>query len=135
MTDDLQTLCQKLGYEFGDKALLRQALTHKSAGPSHYQRLEFLGDRVMGLIVAETLMARFARSQEGELTKRFVRLVDQSFLADVARQLQLDTMVIVGAPERDQDLPNNPAILADVVEAIIAALYCDGGMEAARGFI
>ncbi len=124
------------GYVFSDPALLETALTHRSAAPdrlSGYERLEFLGDRVLGLCVADMLMAAFPDEPEGALSRRLSALVCRDTLALVAVESGLDSRIRLGKGEREAG--PNPAILADACEAVIGALYCDGGLEAARGFI
>ncbi|MHA1113436.1 MAG: ribonuclease III [Alphaproteobacteria bacterium] len=123
---------------FERPALLREALTHASAAgraePS-YERLEFLGDRVLGLVVAETLFDRFPDEDEGALARRFAALVRREALAEVALMIGLGEFLILSSGEDDSGARANPAILADACEALIAALYRDGGMDAARVFI
>ena len=133
-----------LGYRFARPELLDEALTHRSAGhvggtrqravaPS-YERLEFLGDRVVGLVVAEMLLTGFPGEAEGALTRRFAALVRKETLAEVA--LEFDLADHIRLPSIEQPAARrNPSLLADVCEAVIAALYLDGGMPAARSFI
>lgn len=132
-----QRLEQRLGYTFRDPALLRHALTHSSAvvqAEESYERLEFLGDRVLGLVVADILLARFPEDPEGHLSKRLNSLVRRETLADIARDLALGPALVLG-PSEDVGGRDNASILADVVEAVIAALYIDGGLDAAQRFI
>ena len=132
----LEALCGRIGHEFRDMALLDRALTHAShltTGRKDYERLEFLGDRVLGLVAAEELYSRFPRSPEGMLARRLVVLVRQDACAEVARELGLPDYIRKG--HRAGGLANNPRVLGDACEAIIAAIYLDGGLEAARGFI
>ena len=134
MTD----LAQRLGHRFAQPELLRRALTHPSAaiGPTDsYERLEFLGDRVLGLIVADLLLARFPREAEGALARRLAALVRREALAEVARELDLGGHLALAKAERQAGEADNPALLADTCEAVIGALYLDGGLEAARGFV
>lgn len=131
----------RLGHSFKEGGQLQRALTHSSAlarskgGRSSYERLEFLGDRVLGLVVADLLLRRFPDESEGELAKRFAYLVSGEILAKVARQIELGPLIAFSRGEADSGGSDNPAILADVMEAVIAALYRDGGLEAARRFI
>jgi ribonuclease-3 len=131
----------RLGHRFKEGAQLQRALTHSSAlarskgGRGSYERLEFLGDRVLGLVVADLLLRRFPEESEGELAKRFAYLVSGEILARVAREIDLGPYIAFSRGEADSGGSDNPAILADVMEAVIAALYRDGGLEAARGFI
>jgi ribonuclease-3 len=132
---DLET---RLGYAFKRPELLAQALTHPSAAQRHaggYERLEFLGDRVLALVVAETLFSAFAKEREGALAKRHAGLVRQSALVEVARRLDLGRDLSVSKGEEDSGARDSPAVLADTMEAVIAALYLDGGIDAARAFI
>jgi len=127
-----------LPYRFKDRTLLDQALTHRSveaAGGADYERLEFLGDRVLGLVVTEMLMVTFPAEREGALAKRLAALVRQETLAAVARDIGLGRHVRLSRGEADGGGRENDAILADVCEAVIAAIYRDGGLDAARGFI
>jgi len=142
------SLEDRLGYGFADPALLEAALTHpslgggrrtqkRSTGPAGrpgfaYERLEFLGDRVLGLIVAERLMARFPDEPEGGLTRRHAALVQAEALARVARGMDLGPALKLSAGESGGGGRDNPALLADACEAVIGAVYLDGGLEAAR---
>lgn len=127
------------GYSFHDPELARLALTHRSAigrGRSKtYERLEFLGDRVLALVIADLLYDHFPDEDEGSLAKRLVALVRRETLADVASSLGLAPLIELSRGEEDAGGRQNPAILADVCEALIGAMYRDGGMRAARAFI
>ena len=127
-----------LGHGFRDAGLLEQALTHPSASsparPDN-QRLEFLGDRVLGLCVAEALLQAYPDAAEGALAPRFNALVRRETLAEVAAEIGLGQHLRLGRSEAISGGRRKAAILADAAEAVIAALYLDGGMEAARGFI
>ena len=126
-----------LGHQFSDPALLHEALTHPSASAQgrSYERLEFLGDRVLGLAVADLLLARFPDESEGDLARRLAALVTREPLAAVARELGLSRHLILAKSEEDTGGRENPAILGDCCEAVIGALYLDGGYELARDFI
>lgn len=127
-----------LGHEFADPSLLEEALTHRSAGVGRiigYERLEFLGDRVLGLVVADMLMDAFPAENEGALARRLAALVREETLADVARDIGLGAEIRLGSGESEGGGRENNAILADVCEAVIAAIYRDGGLETARRFI
>ncbi|MCC9622948.1 ribonuclease III [Thalassospira sp. MA62] len=130
-----------IDYDFSDPDLLRIALTHRSAAKGKdalsggNERLEFLGDRVLGLVVAEMLYTRFGREREGAMAKRFVALVRRETLARVAQQIDLGHHIQMAKGERAAGADENPAILSDCMEAVIAALYLDGGLEPARRFI
>lgn len=123
-------LAQRLNDVIRQPGLLEQALTHPSFGSGHYQRLEFLGDRVLGLVVADLLFSRFPQADEGELSRRFTLLVREATLADIGRGWQLQEDIRLGAGEGLKT-----AILADVVEAVLGALYLEGGLEAVRGLV
>lgn len=134
-----------LGYGFRDPALLEEALTHASTvrpggggrqgAQRSYQRLEFLGDRVLGLIIAHLMIERFPNDGEGALTHRHVALVRKEALAQVAEAIGLGRWLHVAASELDQPGGPKAALLADSCEALIGALYLDGGLEAARAFV
>lgn len=134
-TLDLQ---DRLGHRFAGSDLLTRALTHASAEADitrNNERLEFLGDRVLALIIADLLLARFADQSEGGLALRLNALVRRETLADVARDIGLAGAIIMASAERSSGGSDKPAILADTCEALIAALYLDGGMAAARNFV
>jgi ribonuclease III len=139
-----------LGHDFARPALLAEALTHPSALPSaqkgrrrtrrasvprDYERLEFLGDRVLGLVIADLLWRRFDTEPEGPLTRRHAQLVRRETLAAVAVEIGLDRVIQLSPSEAASGAARNPAILADVLEAVIAAIYLDGGFDAAFAFI
>jgi ribonuclease III len=129
---------QTIGYRFADPALLREALTHSSApgrGRRTSERLEFLGDRVVGLAVAELLFRRYLREPEGALSPRLSVLVSEPTLAEVARELGLGRWLKVARSEEEAGGRERPAILADALEALIGAVYLDGGWEAAAGIV
>jgi ribonuclease-3 len=131
-----ETLSQKLGHSFKDQALLKRALTHASADSIvSNERLEFLGDRVLGLIVAEKLHALFPQDAEGALALKFNALARGAACARAAIAAGLPEHVILANSEKSAGGRDKPAILSGVCEAVIAALYLDGGMEAARNFI
>ncbi|NIZ02183.1 ribonuclease III [Thalassospira lucentensis] len=131
----------EIDHEFSNPDLLRVALTHRSAAKGKdalsggNERLEFLGDRVLGLVVADMLYTRFGREREGAMAKRFVALVRRETLARVAVQINLGDLIQMAKGERAAGADTNPAILSDCMEAVIAALYLDGGLEPARSFI
>lgn len=119
-----------LGYDFDDPALLQQALRHRSAGSPHNERMEFLGDALLGAIVAEALSQRLPRADEGELTRVRSSVVRESSLADVARAMGLGDALQLGGGELKSGGRRRESILADALEAVIAAIYLDGGWEA-----
>ena len=132
----MSDLSATLDYSFEDPGLLRQALTHGSvsSGPTtSYQRLEFLGDRVLGLVIADLLLANFPDEDEGALAKRLAALVSAETLVEVASEIGLGDYIHVR--DDDSSMATAPGPLADVCEAVIAALYQDGGLSAARTFI
>jgi ribonuclease-3 len=134
----------KLGYTFKNPELLKQALTHSSLyqhrdrkleiGVS-YERLEFLGDSVLGLVVADLLYRNFPNDNEGRLAVMHSNLVNYRTLSSVARQLDLSAEIIMGEAEKLEDIANNTNILADCMEAIIGAVYLDSGFEASYEFV
>ncbi|MCP4384866.1 MAG: ribonuclease III [Hyphomicrobiales bacterium] len=131
-------LQRRLGHSFADRTLLERALTHASAVGSDgatYQRLEFLGDRVLGLVVAEMLIDRFPDAAEGELARRLTALVRNESCAAVALELDLGTAMRLGSGEAQSGGRKKAAILGDVCEAVIGALHLDGGIEVVRRFI
>jgi len=127
MDPRLDALQQRLGYGFSQSRLLTRALTHRSYGADHNERLEFLGDGVLGCAVAEELYARFPALPEGKLTRMRSRLVREEALAEVAARLEIGRFIRVGAKHRV-----TPAVLADAVEALFGAVFLDGGYAAAR---
>jgi ribonuclease III len=138
---DLDALEARIGHRFANKALLREALTHKSAtGPGRHgrrsnERLEFLGDRVVGLAVVELLFSRYPREPEGALTPRLSGLVSEPALAEVARELGLGGWLDVARSEEEGGGRERPGVLADAFEALIGAVYLDGGWEVAAGMV
>ena len=120
------------GVALADPGLLLQALTHRSAAPVHNERLEFLGDALVNLIVAEALYARWPKADEGTLTRARAELVRESALAGIARGMDLGKHLILGPGEMKSGGHRRDSILADAVEAIVAAVYLDGGFEACR---
>ncbi|HEY4407505.1 MAG TPA: ribonuclease III [Xanthobacteraceae bacterium] len=131
----------RIGYRFADPALLDQALTHISAltgvrnRSGSYQRLEFLGDHVLGLVVSDMLFRAFPRGDEGELSRRLADLVRKEACADVASSIELGAAIRLGASESNAGGRGRTAILADVCEALIGAVFVDGGYEAAAELI
>ncbi|MGF6157986.1 ribonuclease-3 [Ensifer sp. KUDG1] len=127
-----------IGYQFAEKERLDRALTHssaRSAKGSNYQRLEFLGDRVLGLCVAELLFQTFRDANEGELSVRLNQLVSAESCAKVADDLELHQFIRTGSDVKKITGKAMMNVRADVVESLIAAIYLDGGLEAARGFV
>ena len=133
-------LCAQLGHSFADPAILDEALTHASADRRRErtrdnERLEFLGDRVLGLVIADHLLRRYAAADAGALARQFNTLVRRESLAEVAARIGLGDHLRLSKSERGSGGDRKPAILADACEAVIGALYVDGGLEAAAGFI
>ncbi|MFW6340397.1 MAG: ribonuclease III [Wenzhouxiangella sp.] len=119
-------------YRFRDPSLLTRALTHRSFGPGHYERLEFLGDSLLNMVVAELLFHDRPHASEGDLSRLRSRLVRDVTLAEVARELELGRYLRLGQGEMRSGGFLRESILADVVEALIGAVYLDGGFEPAR---
>src|SRR5438309_389050 len=132
---DLAALEDQLGHRFKDRQLLSLALSHASIGAASNERLEFLGDRVLGLIIAERLFADYPSEEEGGLAVRLNALVRREACARVGEAAGLAPHLIMAASESGSGGRRKSAILAGACEAVIAALYLDGGMEAARGFV
>jgi len=140
MTEDaLDSLQESISYRFGQVKLLSMALTHSSyaneQGCGHNERLEFLGDAVLELTVSEELFNRFPEAPEGALTKLRARLVSMPGLAEMAKALKLDACVLLGKGEQSQGGGSRDSLLADVFEAVLGAVFVDGGFEAARGVV
>jgi ribonuclease-3 len=136
----LAELEQRIGHAFTDRALLREAVTHGSVHEGKkqsrdYDRLEFLGDRVLGLCVAERLLAEHQADQEGDLAPRYNALVNRHACARAARAAGLGDAIVLSPAEEAHGGRQKEAILGDVCESVIAALYLDGGLETARAFI
>lgn len=129
---DLSTLLQTLDYQFADPSYLDVALTHRSAGGENNERLEFLGDASLNLIISEDLYRRFPDIREGELSRIRAALVNGKALAAIARELGLGEHLQLGAGERSSGGHRRESILADALEAVIGAIYQDGGFEACR---
>ncbi|MGO4551957.1 ribonuclease III [Lysobacter sp. 2RAF19] len=123
------------GYDFVDPGLLAQALTHRSAAPLHNERLEFLGDSLVNLFVAEALYKRWPRADEGTLTRARAELVRESALASIARTLDLGAYLVLGPGEMKSGGHRRDSILADAVEAIVGAIHLDAGFEACRAAV
>lgn len=128
-TEHLAALERDIGYEFQDPDLIAHALTHSSTGRDvNYERLEFLGDRVLGLIIASILYEKFPDEPEGDLAKRLAALVEGRHLAKMARKIELGSYIDFSKAEEQAGGRNNDNILADVFESLIGALYLDGGL-------
>ena len=141
MGERLERLEKTLGHRFSQPQLLRQALTHSSTARDRAgrgvtnERLEFLGDRVLGLAVADLLCERFPGEEEGALAKRFTALARREALARVAADIGLARHIVLAPGEEEAGGRDNPNLLADTCEAVIAALFLDGGWQTAAGFV
>lgn len=127
-----ERLSKQIGHRFSDTALLEQALTHRSAGSPHNERLEFLGDAVLNFLIAEAFYRRFDHAREGELTRLRASLVKGPTLAALSRQLALGPELRLGSGELKSGGRERESILADAFEAILGAIYLDGGLNACR---
>ncbi len=135
---DLSPLEQRIGIVFTDRALLQKALTHVSActrRADSYQRLEFLGDRVLGLVVADLLFETFPDAAEGELSRRLAELVRRETCAEVAAEWGVAPFIILGGGEAQSGGAQKAAILGDICESIIGAVFIDAGFAAARRLV
>ncbi len=136
-----RSLEERIGYRFTDAALFDSALSHISAlkgarnRAGSYQRLEFLGDHVLGLVISDILFRAFPKADEGELSRRLADLVRKETCADIARTIDLGAAIRLGASEANAGGRTRPAILADVCEALIGAVYLDGGFVAAADLV
>jgi ribonuclease-3 len=135
------SLEERIGYRFKDTALFDSALSHISAlkgarnRAGSYQRLEFLGDHVLGLVISDMLFRAFPKADEGELSRRLADLVRKETCAEIARAIDLGAAIRLGASEANAGGRKRPAILADVCEALIGAVYLDGGYSAAEALV
>jgi ribonuclease-3 len=141
---DFEELERSLGHHFSDRALLKRALTHKSVGsdrrepserPPDNEQLEFLGDSILGFIASEYLLEHFPSFPEGRLSKLKAHLVSKAHLAKIAEELHLGAYLHLGRGEELSGGRSKKALVANALEAIIAAIYLDGGFEAARQFV
>ncbi|MGQ4659739.1 ribonuclease III [Lysobacter sp. F6437] len=128
-------MVDRIGHPFVRPELLAQALTHRSAGAPHNERLEFLGDALVNLFAAEALYARWPRADEGALTRARAELVRESALAPIGRALELGGRLTLGPGEMKSGGHRRDSILADAVEAVVAAIYLDAGFEACRAVV
>lgn len=138
LSGDLKAFEARIGHQFADPALLIRAVTHasmSSANRDDNQRLEFLGDRVLGLVMAEALLSSDRQATEGQLAPRFNRLVRKETCADVAREIDLGKVLKLGRSEMISGGRRKQALLGDAIEAVIAAVYLDGGFQAAQHLV
>lgn len=133
----LDEITERLGYRFRNHALLVEALTHGSTQKhkGDYQRLEFLGDRVLGLVIAEHLFRAHPGDEEGQLTHVLSSLVRSEACADAGDTIGLSDLVIIGTGERAKGMNLNRTVLGDAMEALVAAIYLDSGLDEARAFV
>ena len=139
---DAEALGSRIGYRFKDPGLAEKAMTHVSSPSTHggergqsYQRLEFLGDRVLGVVVASMLYEAFPEASEGELSLRLARLVRRETCAEVAARLELGDFVRLGEGEAKAGGRKKAAILGDLCESLLGAVYLDGGIKPAAGLV
>lgn len=135
---ELEAFCDRLGHHFAQPELITRALTHSSLSSAtrpDNQRLEFLGDRILGLVMAEAVLAQDNDASEGQLAPRFNALVRKETCAEVARELDLGAVLRLGKSETATGGRRKTALLGDAMEAVIAAVYRDGGFEAARSLV
>jgi ribonuclease-3 len=135
LTGNPEVLAKKLGLKFNNPELFRRALTHRSADSRNNERLEFLGDSVLGFVIAECLYEKFSTADEGVLSRLRSILVNQTALAQLARQLNVGEYLILGSGELKSGGYRRDSILSDAVEAIMGAILKDQGMEFARTWI
>lgn len=135
MRSSSRSVEERLGYRFSDGRLLETSLTHRSAGSDHNERLEFLGDAVLDLVIAERLFHGRPDSNEGDLSRARARLVRQETLAQVAREVGLGDWLVLGSGEAGTGGHQRSSTLADALEAVIGAVYLDGGLEPARRLV
>jgi ribonuclease-3 len=136
MTGEVAQFVEKaLGHRAADLAMFARALTHSSVGGDSYERLEFLGDRVLGLVIARALYGRYPDEPEGSLSRRYNALVARETCAEVGRELGLPEIIRLGKQARGDSANYSDNVVGDVVEALIGALLLDGGMDVAERFI
>lgn len=131
----IEKLQRKLGYQFNDLALLKLALTHRSANSKHNERLEFLGDSILNYIIADALFMNFPKCNEGDLTRMRASLVKENTLSEIARTFELGDVLLLGPGELKSGGFQRDSILADAVEAIIGAIYNDSEMQKTKEIV
>ena len=135
MINPTKHIAKHFGYQFTDTKLLKLALTHRSAAKLHNERLEFLGDAILGMVAADWLYANFPKEPEGKLTRMRSSLVKGDTLASIAQDTQLGDLIALGPGEMKSGGHRRASILADVVEAILGAIYLEAGLEQSRKVI
>jgi ribonuclease III len=128
-------VAERLAHEPKDPSLFELAFTHSSVGRDSYERLEFLGDRVLGMVIARALYERYPRESEGNLSRRYNALVDRETCAEIGRELGVPSLVKLGKQAREDGASQSENVVGDIVEALIGALLLDGGLPAAERFI
>ena len=131
----LDAVQRATGYTFRDEAVLYRAFTHRSHGAEHNERLEFLGDSVLNCTIALLLYEKFPVLQEGELSRLRASLVSEAALAGVAEKLDIGALLVLGEGEHKTGGTHRPSILADALEALLGAVFLDGGFDAVRGVV
>jgi ribonuclease III len=135
MSDLTAFVRQELGHEPNDLSLFERAVTHSSLARDSYERLEFLGDRVLGLVVGRWLFERFATEPEGQLSRRHNALVARETCAEIGREIGVPGLIRLGKQARDDGAANSENVVGDVVEALIGALFLDSGLDSAEAFV
>ena len=135
MSELREFLRQTLGHDPNDLSLFERALTHSSVGKDSYERLEFLGDRVVGLVIARWLYERFGKEPEGKLSRRYNVLVSRETCAEIGRELGLAERIKLGKQAREDGANRSDNVVGDVVEALMGALLLDSGIDTADAFI
>ena len=135
MSEIREFLRDQIGHDPKDLGLFERALTHSSVGKDSYERLEFLGDRVIGLVMARWLYERFGSEEEGKLSRRYNVLVSRETCAEIGRQLGLPALIRLGKQAREDGANWSDNVVGDVVESLMGAVLIDGGLEQAQAFI
>ncbi len=135
MRESLEHLSRIIGYDFSDATILDKALTHRSVGGINNERMEFLGDSILGFVIADTLYATLGTADEGDMSRLRSSLVKGETLAEIARDIDLGKYLQLGPGELRSGGHTRTSILADTLEAVIAAVYLDGGLDSARDVI
>ena len=133
--ETIQNIEEIIGYVFKEKELLSRAITHASIESPNYERLEFLGDRVLGLIIAEILFKKYPTEKEGELARRFSALVRGQTLSAIGKEIEIDQYILSSGKEDSSEGTENENIIADVMEALLGAMYIDGGFTPCKNMV